>query len=65
MECKKEENKIECTCTAMTCSRRGVCCDCVSYHRGKNEIPGCFFPPAAEKTWDRSIENFIKSCQRT
>ena len=61
MECKKEENKIDCTCTAMTCSNRGVCCDCVRYHKERQEIPGCFFPPAAERTWDRTIANFIKS----
>lgn len=60
MECKKDENKIGCTCTAMSCSNRGVCCDCVSYHREKGEIPGCFFPPAAERSWDRSIANFIR-----
>lgn len=60
MECKKEENKIDCTCTATTCSRRGVCCDCVRYHREKGEIPGCFFSAAAERTWDRSVANFVK-----
>jgi len=60
MDCKKEENKIECTCTAMTCANRGVCCDCVRYHRDRNEIPGCFFPAAIERTWDRSIDNFVK-----
>ncbi len=63
MNCKKEENKINCSCTA-TCSNRGLCCECVRYHRERNELPGCFFPPAAEKTWDRSIGNFIKSYRR-
>ena len=61
MNCKKEENKIDCTCTATTCSKRGVCCDCVRYHRERNELPGCFFSKAAEKTWDRSVDNFIKT----
>lgn len=60
MDCKKEENKIDCTCTAMTCSSRGVCCDCVRYHREKGEIPGCFFPPAAERGYDRSVANFVR-----
>lgn len=60
MDCKKDENKIDCTCTATTCSKRGVCCDCVRYHREKGEIPGCFFSAAAERTWDRSIANFVK-----
>jgi len=61
VNCKKEENKIDCTCTATTCSKRGVCCDCVRYHRERNELPGCFFSKAAEKTWDRSVDNFIKT----
>lgn len=62
MDCKKETNKKACTCTATTCSNIGVCCDCVKYHREIQEIPGCFFPKAAERTWDRSIANFIR-CQ--
>lgn len=61
MECKKEENKVECTCTATTCSNRGVCCQCVKYHRERKELPGCFFSLAAERSWDRSIENFIST----
>jgi hypothetical protein len=27
------------------------------------EIPGCLFPPDAERTYDRSVENFIR-CQK-
>lgn len=64
MDCKKEENKIECSCTATTCSNRGVCCDCVRYHRDRSEVPGCFFPAAAERTWDRSIANFVNCYQK-
>lgn len=60
MECKKDENKFDCTCTAMSCSNRGVCCDCVRYHREKDEIPGCFFPAGAERSYDRSIANFVR-----
>lgn len=60
MECKAEENKKDCSCSYMSCSRRGNCCECVSYHRSNNEIPGCFFSPEGEKTYDRSIENFIR-----
>lgn len=61
MECKKDDNKIDCTCTATTCSKRGMCCECVRYHREKNEIPGCFFSAAAERSWDRSVANFIRT----
>ena len=53
MECKKEENKIGCTCTCVGCGNRGTCCDCVRHHRENGEIPGCFFPAAAERTYDR------------
>lgn len=60
MECTIEENKKECTCTYTACTRRGHCCDCVAYHRVKNQIPACFFPQDGEKTHDRSVENFIK-----
>ncbi len=61
MECRREENKIGCTCTYTACANRGVCCICVREHREKGEIPGCFFPPGAERTYDRSIENFVKA----
>ncbi|MEI8011677.1 MAG: DUF6485 family protein [Candidatus Omnitrophota bacterium] len=61
MECVKERNKEGCSCTYAGCSRRGVCCECVRYHRAKGAIPGCFFPEAAEKTYDRSIANFCRS----
>lgn len=60
MECKKAENIIDCSCTATTCSNRGICCECVRYHRERKELPGCFFPADAEKSWDRSIKNFVK-----
>ncbi|MDO5579727.1 MAG: DUF6485 family protein [Planctomycetia bacterium] len=59
MECKKEENKKDCTCTA-NCSRRGICCECVANHRAKRQIPGCFFNKEGEAAWDRSYEFFAK-----
>ncbi len=58
MECKKESNLENCTCT-YSCAKRGLCCDCVTAHRNRGEIPGCFFPPEGEKTYDRSVANFI------
>jgi len=42
MECRREENLKDCTCTYQ-CPRRGLCCECVAHHRAKNQIPGCFF----------------------
>lgn len=60
MECKKERNLENCTCTYNSCSRMGVCCDCVAYHLQSRQLPGCFFPPQAEKTYDRSFEHFAR-----
>ena len=58
MECKNEQNCRYCNCT-YPCSKRGTCCDCLHYHRKMKELPACFFPDDAEKTYDRSIEYFI------
>ncbi|MFW6034671.1 MAG: DUF6485 family protein [Halanaerobiales bacterium] len=61
MNCSNiEENKANCTCTYTSCSRYGNCCACVAYHRKRNELPGCLFSPEAERTYDRSVENFIQ-----
>lgn len=57
MECKKEKNKLFCACS-YPCSKKGMCCDCVAYHRERGEIPGCFFSKESEKTYDRSIKHF-------
>lgn len=62
-KCKREENLAKCTCTYEPCSRKGMCCECVAYHRRSGEIPGCFFPPEAERTYDRSLNKLI-SCYR-
>ena len=55
----KEKNNEFCTCTYSGCSRHGICCDCVKYHLSSGELPGCFFPPAAEKTYNRSKEYYL------
>ena len=60
MECRREENLKDCGCTYIPCSRKGICCACIRYHRQKGELPGCLFPPEAERTYDRSIEFFLK-----
>ncbi len=59
MECKQNVNIEYCTCTA-DCSNRGLCCQCVAHHRSLGQIPGCFFPKDAEKTYDRSVKYFVK-----
>lgn len=60
MECKKEENLVRCNCTCEPCARKGVCCECIVYHKDKGQLPACLFPDDAERTWDRSIAKFIE-----
>jgi len=64
VECRKEKNLEKCTCTYPHCERKGLCCECVAYHRERGELPGCFFPPEVERTYDRSIEAFIRCYQK-
>jgi len=61
MECTKTANSKNCNCT-YSCEKHGKCCDCITYHRRNGELPACYFSPQAEKTYDRSIEHFIR-CQ--
>lgn len=62
--CNIEKNKTGCTCTYEPCPRKGLCCECVTYHRKSGELPGCFFSPDDEKTYDRSFERFIRAQSR-
>lgn len=64
MECKKEKNTSKCNCTYEPCSRKGICCDCISYHLGNGEVPACFFSADVEKTYDRSVERFIEASRK-
>ncbi|EKE03812.1 MAG: hypothetical protein ACD_20C00148G0012 [uncultured bacterium] len=63
MECNINKNAENCTCT-YSCSKRGHCCACITYHRNNGEIPGCFFTKEAERTYDRSIANFIRTSNK-
>ena len=63
MECKKERNLQRCNCTYVSCSRTGVCCDCLKYHVKMRQLPACVFPDAAERTYDRSYEHFARLVQ--
>ena len=60
MECKQKENLKDCPCTYPGCVRKGICCECIKHHWEKREMPACFFSKEAERTYDRSIENFIR-----
>ncbi|MCX7908353.1 MAG: DUF6485 family protein [Ignavibacteria bacterium] len=59
MECKIERNLNKCNCTYEPCSRKGLCCECLRYHLNNRELPACFFPKDAERTYNRSFEFFI------
>lgn len=61
MNCKSKDNAKNCSCTYTSCERRGLCCECLQYHLSKKQLPGCAFPPEAEKTYDRSFAAFAKA----
>ena len=60
MECQIDVNKVKCSCTYEPCSRKGKCCECISYHLESYELPACVFPPEVEKTYDRSFARFVE-----
>lgn len=63
MDCKKYNNLKHCNCS-YPCNIKGICCDCIAKHRRAGELPACYFPASEEKTYDRSIENFIRIYQK-
>ncbi|MBM3118394.1 MAG: hypothetical protein FJ006_02395 [Chloroflexi bacterium] len=63
-ECKIEDNKAKCNCTYEPCSRKGICCECLRYHREAGELPACYFPAEVERTYDRSIKRFIDTYRK-
>ena len=63
-ECHANQNKANCTCTYEPCSRKGLCCECLQYHWGMEQLPGCLFPPEVEKTYDRSLAKFIATYKK-
>ncbi len=59
MECRQSQNLKICNCSYDPCERKGICCECLHYHRKMGQLPACFFSPEVEKTYDRSIRTFI------
>ena len=60
-ECvSREANLSVCNCTYEPCGRKGICCECISYHRRSGELPACYFSERTERTYDRSIAAFIR-----
>ncbi|HDY86660.1 MAG TPA: hypothetical protein ENH82_00920 [bacterium] len=64
-ECKFEINKTKCNCSYEPCSRKGVCCECISYHLRNGELPACCFPDDVERIYNRSIEKFIETYKKS
>lgn len=63
-ECHQEKNIKSCICTYEPCPRKGLCCECIMYHKKHGELPGCLFPPEVERTYDRSIARFVATYKR-
>lgn len=61
--CEKDKNMKSCNCTYEPCARKGFCCECVVYHRKMGQLPACYFPGDVESSYDRSIENFVRTYQ--
>ncbi|HHE39418.1 MAG TPA: hypothetical protein ENL20_12745 [Candidatus Cloacimonetes bacterium] len=60
MNCpNQEKNQQSCNCS-YPCGKKGICCECISYHRSRRELPACYFSNDAERTYDRSISYFIE-----
>jgi len=65
MNCPNKQRNLEmCNCSYPGCEKKGVCCECLHYHRKKGALPACFFSADAEKTYDRSIAHFLKMNQK-
>jgi hypothetical protein len=58
MECNQNKNLNKCNCTYEPCSRKGMCCECITYHLRSRQLPACCFPKEVERTYDRSFERF-------
>ncbi len=63
VECPAGRKKLKCNCSYEPCRRKGICCECINYHWNMRELPACFFPDNVERTYDRSVERFIKVYQ--
>jgi len=56
----KDTNLERCNCSYEGCDKKGICCECIFYHRRRGELPACFFPNEVEKKFDRSFAKFVE-----
>ncbi|MFP4460343.1 MAG: DUF6485 family protein [Candidatus Zixiibacteriota bacterium] len=60
MNCdNKSKNLQNCNCSYDPCPRKGLCCECIAYHRRMGELPACYFTEEEERTYNRSIDFFV------
>ncbi|OGQ77301.1 MAG: hypothetical protein A2289_00065 [Deltaproteobacteria bacterium RIFOXYA12_FULL_58_15] len=62
--CNESKNMKGCNCTYEPCSRKGMCCECIAYHRRSAELPACYFPANVEAEYDRSVACFVATVQQ-
>ena len=46
----KAFNAEHCPCDIADCARRGICCECIEFHRKLGEAPACIVKMGAEAT---------------
>ena len=63
-ECGVKKNEARCNCSYEPCARKGLCCECLSYHWNQGELPACLFPDSVERTYDRSLARFIQAYKK-
>ncbi len=62
MNCPNRKINLEnCNCTYPGCEKKGMCCECIRFHREMGEIPACLFPDDIEKTFNRSVKKFVQT----
>ena len=60
-ECPNKKIILDyCNCSYPSCSKKGTCCECIRYHLSLRQLPACVFPEEAERSYDRSFENFAQ-----
>ncbi len=62
-DCSQDKNMKDCNCTYEPCPRKGICCECMTYHRKKGQLPACYFPDDVEASYDRSIDKLVRTYQ--
>ena len=60
-DCKHQEQNAKdyCNCS-YSCEKKGLCCECVAYHKNRGELPACYFSNKDERSYDRSIAHFVR-----